>query len=249
MFSNWGLPDYLAHLQSILPSEVPSPLQIRGATSFLREDLNEQSAGSGEAQNSATSGRGSVGPLPSETADVKSAQVTTALANATESVTERGVKVKWPAKRMSVADMNKRVRSLVEWVGREQALALDRERRKAALENALGAHLENRRSKSDSPAILETPKLTNGSSDENLVMVADSKVPAGTTGQEQHTVSESDISATPQFSFAVGLGTNGARPSTSKMMEELMEELISFQERFGPSAKGQARERRFAALS
>jgi len=35
--------------------------------------------------------------------------------------------------------------------------------------------------------------------------------------------------------------------STMKMMEELMEELIGFQERFGPGAK--SRERRTAVLS
>ncbi|KAJ7579156.1 hypothetical protein C8J56DRAFT_964954 [Mycena floridula] len=50
---------------------------------------------------------------------------------------ERGVKVKWPSKRMSVTDMNKRVRALVEWVGREQAGAQDRGRRQAALSEEL----------------------------------------------------------------------------------------------------------------
>jgi len=34
--------------------------------------------------------------------------------------------------------------------------------------------------------------------------------------------------------------------STMKMMEELMEELISFQERFGPGAKTKERDRRAA---
>ncbi|THH10661.1 hypothetical protein EW145_g1173 [Phellinidium pouzarii] len=128
MFTTWGLPDYLAHLQSILPSEVPPPLQIRGATSFFREDASTSSPGAGEAPS-----------LSLQTSESADAQMANAMANATESLTERGVKVKWPAKRMSVADMNKRVRALVEWVGREQALALDRERRKAALENALAA--------------------------------------------------------------------------------------------------------------
>ncbi|KAI0301027.1 hypothetical protein B0F90DRAFT_1810241 [Multifurca ochricompacta] len=42
---------------------------------------------------------------------------------------ERGVRVRWPGKRMSVGDMNKRVRALVEWVGREQASASERYRR------------------------------------------------------------------------------------------------------------------------
>ncbi len=80
LFTSWGLPDYLAHLEEMLPTDTPQPLEVRsgpGATG----------AGAG--------GRESV-----------------------ERTVERGVKVKWPSKRMSVVDMNKRVRALVEWVGR-----------------------------------------------------------------------------------------------------------------------------------
>ena len=43
-------------------------------------------------------------------------------------------------------------------------------------------------------------------------------------------------------------GPTTTTPSTSKMMEELMEELISFQERFGPGAK-QGKDRRVAVLA
>jgi len=108
-----------------------------------------------------------------------------------ERTVERGVKVKWPSKRTSVADMNKRVRALVEWVGREQASALDRARRREALENALR---EN----------------ANGSSGSG----------SGTSD-----------------------GVQNPHPTSMKDMEELMEELILFQERFGP---GSRRERRAA---
>ncbi len=37
--------------------------------------------------------------------------------------------------------------------------------------------------------------------------------------------------------------TQQSRQTTAKMMEELMEELINFQERFGPGAKGRAKDR------
>jgi len=40
---------------------------------------------------------------------------------------------------------------------------------------------------------------------------------------------------------------NASAPSTMKMMEELMEELISFQERFGPGVKTRERERRMVS--
>lgn len=48
MFSSWGLPDYLAHLQSILPNEVPPPLVIRGVVSFFREDVTAPATTSGQ---------------------------------------------------------------------------------------------------------------------------------------------------------------------------------------------------------
>lgn len=146
LWTSWHLPDYLSHLEEILPTNVPMPLEVVSGALL---------AGSG--------GRESV-----------------------ERTVERGVKVKWPSKRTSVADMNKRVRALVEWVGREQAGALDRARRREALENALK----------------ENPS--------------------------------SSINAETQ------------QPTSMKDMEELMEELISFQERFGPGAR---RERRAAAAA
>ncbi|KAG8213972.1 hypothetical protein J3R82DRAFT_10721 [Butyriboletus roseoflavus] len=95
LFTSWNLPDYLAHLEHMLPTDIPRPLEVRSLAI-------------------GTGGRESL-----------------------ERTMERGVKVKWPSKRMSVGDMNKRVRALVEWVGREQAGALDRGRRREALERAL----------------------------------------------------------------------------------------------------------------
>ncbi|KAH8119147.1 hypothetical protein DFH11DRAFT_1502092 [Phellopilus nigrolimitatus] len=239
MFTSWNLPDYLAHLQSILPSDMPPPLQIRGATSFFREDVRAGSPGAGSADNA---GAGS-----GEIADTQSEKMASALANATESLTERGVKVKWPAKRMSVADMNKRVRALVEWVGREQALALDRERRKAALETALRAHQqqhtvsaaeEGRRDGTvESPVGSNTSMMVDGASPSR-------NAHSGKAGSQLrlHALGPDSTVPRPPFMFGLALGAS-TRPSTTKMMEELMRELISFQERFGPGAKGAAKER------
>lgn len=121
---------------------------------------------------------------------------------------ERGAKVKWPSKRMSVGDMNKRVRALVEWVGREQAGALDRGRRREALEKALK---------------------------ENAAAAGvGARVGAGGDG-EAMTV---DLPVRPSNVGDVSCDLDPGGPaSTMKQMEELMEELIGFQERFGPGAK------------
>lgn len=133
-----------------------------------------------------------------------------------ETTVERGVKVKWPAKRMSVGDMNKRVRALVEAVGREQANALDRERRREALENVLKEH---------QAAGVATLADTEG----DVVMAVD-----GTAANEENPAATPVLLPKPVDKEATS--------STMKLMEELMEELIVFQEKFGPGAK--TRERR-----
>ena len=130
--------------------------------------------------------------------------------------TERGVKVKWPNKRTSIGDMNKRVRALVEWVGREQASALERDRRKEALVKVLGTTQANQ-------------TLQHAVSDKNVM---DNPLTESPTGEKP----------IPSLTLLFELGSSP--PQTMKMMEELMTELINFQERFGPGAKSKERERR-----
>lgn len=185
LFTSWNLPDYLAHLQSILPSEIPTPLVI--CTQISSTDSESPS------------------------------------------YTERGVRVKWPAKRMSVSDMNKRVRALVEWVGREQAGALERVKRRQSLQKAMLV-LENAADETN-------PILSISTTEEPLLGV----------GQKMEEEVPDDI-VTKDILLNT---TDCLRPtetttliqSTETMMEELMEELISFQERFGPGAKGRIKER------
>jgi hypothetical protein len=169
MFTSWGLPDYLAHLEAILPSEVPQPLEVLSTGA----------------------------PSTSRGASLERTQ-------------ERGVKVKWPSKRMSVGDMNKRVRALVEWVGREQASASERSKRKEALEAALREELAKDAHQGPDDGVIG-----------DAAMALDPPLPAA--------VAPAATFDTTQASVAM------------RMMEELMEELIRFQERFGPGSK---RERR-----
>ena len=170
LYTSWGLPDYLAHLEHMLPTDIPRPLEIRASKDF---------------------------------ADIS---------------TERGVKVKWPSKRTSIGDMNKRVRALVEWVGREQASALERGRRREALTKVLSSTQANER-------LQATP--------DNDVMVT----------QEQP-LTESPAGEKPVPSLSLSFEPDSSLPPTMKMMEELMTELINFQEKFGPGAKSKERERR-----
>ena len=175
LFTSWNLPDYLSHLEQMLPTDTPQPLEVRGGM--------------------AVSSRG----------------------ESVERTMERGVKVKWPAKRMSVGDMNKRVRALVEWVVREQASAQDRARRRLALEKPL-------REQADAESTTRT--ATDG---EDVQMVDESE------GQQTQS------SVAPFASQAMSTGALEMSEQTIKMMEELMEELLGFQERFGPGMKSRGR--------
>jgi len=181
-FTSWNLPDYLSHLEQMLPTDTPQPLEV--------------CAGISGAGAPGSRGDGS------------------------ERTMERGVKVKWPSKRMSVGDMNKRVRALVEWVGREQAGALDRGRRREALEKALRQQPEN---------VLDGVGLTG---DTDMEVVVDEATAVDQQNKES-------FAAQAISERALEIST-----STMKMMEELMEELIGFQERFGPGAKHREREKR-----
>ncbi|CAL1707272.1 unnamed protein product [Somion occarium] len=187
--TSWSLPDYLAHLAHILPTDVPRPLEVRGFT---------------------------IGANGQATVEV---------------TTERGVKVKWPGKRMSVGDMNKRVRAMVEWVGREQASAAERTRRREALEAAL---------KEIQLSAAEQGDQGQDSSRTDAPMVLDGETLTASPDQEKRTPM-----LTSSNPVADALSTQDGS-STMKMMEELMEELILFQERFGPGAKVKERERRAA---
>ena len=180
-FTSWNLPDYLSHLEQMLPTDTPQPLEVSA----------------GIPGTGAPHSRG----------------------DASERTMERGVKVKWPSKRMSVGDMNKRVRALVEWVGREQAGALDRGRRREALEKALRQQASN---------ALDGVDRTG---DSDMALVVDEA-----TADDQQKETGLSFAAQAISDLALEMST-----STMKMMEELMEELIGFQERFGPGAKREKR--------
>lgn len=203
LFTSWGLPDYLAHLEEMLPTITPKPLEIQSGGGV--------GAGGG---GSSASGRESV-----------------------ERTMERGVKVKWPSKRMSVVDMNKRVRALVEWVGREQANALDRERRREALEASLKLELE----------LSGKEGATLG--DDSAMAVDGTATLASQALPQSKSATDVEHESSRAATTSLWKTADGKPMSTMKMMEELMEELIGFQERFGPGAKVRERERRLAITS
>lgn len=124
--------------------------------------------------------------------------------------------------------MNKRVRALVEWVGREQASATERSRRKEAVDAALK---EAQSPPHHAAGETSADAKENG---ENVPMNVDETPSSQSPDREKR----------PAMAGATSSYLDESGSATMKMMEELMEELISFQERFGPGAKMKERERR-----
>ncbi len=122
---------------------------------------------------------------------------------------------------MSVGDMNKRVRTLVEWVGREQASAQERMRRRDALEKAL----KEVQPGEEDVQMREEPVKDDAS------MFLDRQP------RTESPLQQRPNSATPQIPIlepkASTIFFSPSSSDTMKQMEGLMEELIRFQERFG----------------
>lgn len=120
------------------------------------------------------------------------------------------VKVKWPGKRMTIGDMNKRVRNIVEFVAREQATSEVRRRRVDAL---AAARLENRKNG------VTATRRTNGNDDPPVAPEDAMAV---------------DESAAPTI-WDIPIGAMERSPTTEQLMSDLMNDLIAFQEKFGMS--------------
>jgi hypothetical protein len=140
---------------------------------------------------------------------------------------EKNAKIRWPGKRTTIGDMRKRVRGMLEWVGRAQAEATDRAKRleeleRARRENVLEAEMQVEPAPTDMAARTMSP-AGSGSS-------AISSLPA--TGPLQ-SVKLPDVSGPPPPAV-----------STLQLLEGLTRDLLGFQERFSDGGRLGERERR-----
>lgn len=99
----WGLPDHLKHLAHLLPTPLPVPLAV--------PSYPQQAQNSG-ASSSSGSGSGSAG---------------------SETHIEPPTRVRFPSKRMTLPEMKKRARNVLDYLTRIQIDMSDRERRAEAL--------------------------------------------------------------------------------------------------------------------
>ncbi|KAH7108342.1 hypothetical protein BKA62DRAFT_681889 [Auriculariales sp. MPI-PUGE-AT-0066] len=146
---------------------------------------------------------------------------------------ERGVRVKWPSKRMTIGDMNKRVRNIVEFVAREQAGAEARARRVDAL--AIARAMDRCR-RPERVLVTAAPHL-NGAIANGDVGGSPMDVDA-----EDDTAWDGRPDPDDADKWELAIGPSVRSVSTEAMMSDLMNDLILFQEMFGMTkASGRVR--------
>lgn len=115
----WGLPDHLSHLSHLLPGQSPLPLQV---TKFVTSPSNSAVASpvaqQGEAVAESTQNGDSTPSTPAITVS---------------SSLEPSAKIRFPSRRMSIAEMRKRAKSMLDYLARVQVDTIDRNNRNRAL--------------------------------------------------------------------------------------------------------------------
>lgn len=115
----WGLPDHLSHLSHLLPGQSPLPLQV---TKFVTSPSNSAVASPVAQQGEA---------VAESTQNGDSAPSTPAIT--VSSSLEPSAKIRFPSRRMSIAEMRKRAKSMLDYLARVQVDTIDRNNRNRAL--------------------------------------------------------------------------------------------------------------------
>jgi hypothetical protein len=153
-----------------------------------------------------------------------------------ETTQERGVKVKWPTKRMTVADMNKRVRNMLEYVTREQMQHEERQARVVALDEAIasGRYKPLTPEPSDSMDV-DAMQLTI-EEDVKPTLEKDGQISVDTKLEQ----SSSKTSPLPSSEPASDNQTVAwMKLSTDEMLADLVSGFLAFQERYRPRNRRQ----------
>jgi len=195
--SAYGLPDHLAHLFPLLADASLEPLELHPPAASKVPLRPVRNGGDGDDE----------------------APLVEAVPYTTTTVSEARTKIRFPAKRMTLGEMRKRVRHIGEYVARAQLEAVERARRMRLL------------------GIDMTPTAP----DEEM---RDAAAPDGANGAAGEDKAEGDgdgdktaaVAATPAADTSLDAAParrGSATPQSMRLAEELSRELASFTQRFG----------------
>lgn len=123
---SWGLPDHLSHLAHLLPSAVPPPLQV---PVYSRSPVPSALASPPEPVSFALNGQTPASASSSQS----SSTLAPSAVMSTVSQVEPSTKVRFPPRRMSMVEMRKRAKSVLDYLGRVQVEMVDQNSRNNAL--------------------------------------------------------------------------------------------------------------------
>ncbi|KAN0060535.1 hypothetical protein ACQY0O_006984 [Thecaphora frezii] len=223
----WGLPDHLAHLAYLLPISVSKPqnTHANGSKLAMPSSSNERQAAANTSTMATPRHVSARSSLPHPYSVVSAIEATT--------------KVRFPSQRMTLAEMQRRVRSIGEFVTRSQIEAVDREKRMRLLGIVPDYLKEDEGQGADNDDDDETDA---GGALGKPESEGDATSPAMASTAQQPPLSPSS-SKVPDTAMAEGEGGAAATakaksifdnmPLSMRLMEELTSELIHFQRRFG----------------
>jgi hypothetical protein len=116
---SWGIPDHLSHLSHLLPAQSPLPLQVpKYASSPTNSAVPSPVTPQVEITAPDDTANGSTTPIPIITVS---------------SSLEPSAKIRFPSRRMSIPEMRKRAKSMLDYLSRVQVDTIDRSNRNRAL--------------------------------------------------------------------------------------------------------------------
>lgn len=151
-----------------------------------------------------------------------------------ETTQERGIKVKWPTKRMTIGDMNKRVRNILEYVTREQANHVERQTRVAALDEAIASGRYR-------PL---TPEPSDLMDVDALPLAMEEDVKPKIPNEVDGAKSSLEVTANGRSVVTDAVSDNPTvawmKKSTDDMLADLVSDLIKFQDQYRPRSRRHA---------
>ena len=142
---------------------------------------------------------------------------------------ERGIKVKWPTKRTTIGDMNKRVRNILEYVTREQVSHVERQSRVAALNEAIASG--KYRPLTPEPSDLMDVDALPLAMDEDVKP----RIPTELDGTKSSLGLTSNGRTLPSDVASVASDNPTVawmKQSTDEMLADLVSDLVTFQDRY-----------------
>jgi hypothetical protein len=155
-------------------------------------------------------------------------------------VVEKGVKIRWPGKRTTIGEMRRRVRGMMEFVGRAQVEVGEKERRVEALRKGIEEIEADRREKEERERE-EGEMKVDVDVDVDVEEKKEVDVPPPTSPLTPPPPSSPPTPAAPPLlptlSYSSTASTSSSNQSnlttTTQLLDSLTRELIQFQEKFG----------------